>query len=157
MVDFAKILADESAPDSAKAVALLSRIADTLDALREDLKRRSERDLKAAGAIPANAPGKAPSGGGATLPNYGRRKGEPIVGCPLSDLEYYAAGCRRTLDDPSKSRWHGKERDTLAAIEAEIARQRGGSSGGGDSPPDFFGGGGPEDDIPFTAIDGRIP
>jgi hypothetical protein len=125
MIDFAKILADESAPDSAKVVALLTRIADTLDALREDLKRRSERDLKAAGAIPINAQGKASSGGGGTLPNYGRRKGEPIVGCPLSDLDYYANGCRRTLDDPSKSRWHAKERDTLAAIEAELARQRG--------------------------------
>jgi hypothetical protein len=47
----------------------------------------------------------------------------------MQDLEYYASGCRRTLDDPSKSRWHDKERQLLAAIEAEIARQ-GGAPGG---------------------------
>ena len=43
----------------------------------------------------------------------------------MSDLEYYAAGCRRSLDDPAKSRWHDTERVRLAAIEREIARQKG--------------------------------
>ncbi len=83
------------------------------------------------------------AGGGAVFPPYGRSKGMPVVGGSMQDLEYYANGCRRTLNDPSKSRWHEKERVLLAAIEAEIARQNGGgevSSGG-------YGGssGGPDD------------
>lgn len=71
------------------------------------------------------------SGGGLTLPNYGRRKGEAIEGSPLADLEFYANGCRRSLADPEKARWHEKEQALLTAIEAEIDRQ---SGGGG--PPD---------------------
>lgn len=72
------------------------------------------------------------------FPPYGRSKGAPIYGASMQDLEYYANGCRRTLNDPSKSRWHEKERVLLAAIEAEIARQRGeggGDGGGGEEPP----------------------
>jgi hypothetical protein len=64
------------------------------------------------------------------FPNYGRSKGAPIAGASMQDLEFYANGCRRSLNDPSKSRWHDKERALLAAIEAEIARQRGGEGGG---------------------------
>lgn len=67
----------------------------------------------------------APPGGGMLLPNYGRSKGQPVAGASEQDLEYYAAGCRRTLADPAKARWHDKERVLLAAIEAELARQRG--------------------------------
>ena len=84
----------------------------------------------------------ASTSGGATLPNYGRRKGEPIHGCPVADLEYYASGCRRSLDDAGKARWHDKERALLAAIEAEIARQ----SGGGSAPAP---GTDSLDDLPF--------
>jgi hypothetical protein len=54
----------------------------------------------------------------------------------MQDLEFYANGCRRTLADPAKARWHEKERQLLAAIEAEIARQR------GEAPPE------PEPDFP---------
>ena len=74
----------------------------------------------------------------------------------MQDLEYYANGARRSLNDPGKSRWHDRERQLLASIEAEIARQRGGDAGGGDEPPphgddDYSGGGGGDDDsgIPF--------
>jgi hypothetical protein len=84
------------------------------------------------------------SAGGAptTLPNYGRSKGAPIYGASMQDLEYYSNGCKRTLNDPSKERWHAKERQLLAALEAEIERQRsGGGAGGGSS-------GGPPDDVP---------
>ena len=88
---------------------------------------------------PAFGSGPPPSGGfgggggdGMVFPPYGRSKGAPISGASMGDLEFYANGCRRTLNDPAKSRWHDKERVLLAAIEAEIARQ-GGGGGGGDT------------------------
>jgi hypothetical protein len=106
------------------------------------------------------------SSGGMVFPPYGRSKGAPVAGASLQDLEYYASGCRRTLADQAKARWHDKERQLLAAIEAEIARQGGGSSGsegrasaprGGrsgdpmltyDEPPPFG-----DDDIPASGDD----
>jgi hypothetical protein len=98
-------------------------------------------------------------GGISVFPNYGRSKGGPIAGASMGDLEYYANGARRSLGDPSKSRWHDRERQLLAAIEAEIARQRGGDAGGGGGEPpphgddDYSGGGGgggnDDDSIPF--------
>lgn len=83
---------------------------------------------------------------GMVFPPYGRSKGAPIAGASIQDLEFYIGGCRRTLDDPAKSRWHEKERVLLAALEAELARQRGegGGEGGGESrrresgPPDDY-------------------
>jgi hypothetical protein len=78
----------------------------------------------AAGAA-ASRPPPAGGGDGMLLPNYGRSKGMPVVGASLQDLEFYANGSRRSLSDPSKARWHDKEKQLLAAIEAEIARQRG--------------------------------
>jgi len=93
---------------------------------------------------------------GMVFPPYGRSKGAPIAGASVQDLEYYISGSRRSLDDPSKARWHDKERVLLAAMEAELARQQGGgsSSGGGrdEPPPDDYDDGTPaysEDDIPF--------
>ena len=86
------------------------------------------------------------------FPPYGRSKGAPIAGASIQDLEFYINGSRRSLDDPSKARWHEKERVLLAAMEAELARQTGGGRGsfapdsGGffdDSPPHS------DDDIPF--------
>lgn len=73
---------------------------------------------------PAPAPRQASSSGGggvAVFPPYGRSKGMPIKGASQQDLEFYANGCRRTLADESKSRWHQKEREILAAIDEEIA------------------------------------
>ena len=89
---------------------------------------------------------------GMVFPPYGRSKGAPIVGASVKDLEFYMSGCRRTLDDPAKSRWHDKERVLLAAIEAELARQGADDGGGGsfralepeDGPPAYT-----DDDIPF--------
>lgn len=92
-------------------------------------------------------------GDGMVFPPYGRSKGAPIYGASMQDLEYYANGCRRTLNDPSKSRWHEKERVLLAAIEAEIARQSGGSGEGGEGGGGFGGGEEPpppgDEDAPF--------
>jgi hypothetical protein len=91
----------------------------------------------AAGERPSAARGSASrstaGGGGVTVfPNYGRSRGQPIAGASMQDLEFYANGARRTLNDPNKARFHDKERALLAAIEAEIARR---STGGDDGPP----------------------
>jgi hypothetical protein len=102
-----------------------------------------------------SAPREGPSGDrGLVFPPYGRSKGAPIAGASVQDLEYYISGSRRSLDDPSKARWHEKERVLLAAMEAELARQRGGGGGGGRAQE--FGGGYEDgvpphgdDDIPF--------
>jgi hypothetical protein len=110
----------------------------------------------AADPAKARAPRDAPASGaqGMVFPPYGRSKGAPIAGASIQDLEFYIGGSRRSLDDPAKSRWHDKERVLLAALEAELARQR---SDGGDedpgprsAPPDNYDGPGlSDDDIPF--------
>lgn len=107
-----------------------------------------------AAARASSAPARASGGGGdgMLLPNYGRSKGQPVYGASLQDLEFYANGARRSLADPSKSRWHDKERQLLASIEAEIARQQGGggeSSGGGEGPDDSHIPPPSDDDAPF--------
>ncbi len=79
--------------------------------------------------------GAGGGGGGEVFPNYGRSKGMPIRGASMGDLEFYANGSRRSLNDPAKSRFHDKERQLLAAIEAEIARQKGGGGGDNEPPP----------------------
>lgn len=127
----------------------------------------------AASAAPRRA-AAAPSGGGGggggdgmVLPNYGRSKGAPVVGASMQDLEFYANGARRSLNDPSKSRWHDKERQLLAAIEAEMARQQGGGGGGSEGYDNRGGGGGGgyggrggggyQDDVPPPGDDDNIP
>jgi hypothetical protein len=40
----------------------------------------------------------------------------------VEDLEYIAARARRTLADPSKSKWHSQERDLLNRVEHELQR-----------------------------------
>lgn len=87
--------------------------------------------------------------GGMVFPPYGRSKGMPIAGASMQDLEFYANGCRRTLADPGKARWHDKERTLLAAIEAEMARQQGGGGGGSDGPDDSHIPPPSDDDAPF--------
>lgn len=77
------------------------------------------------------------------FPNYGRSKGMPIAGATMQDLEFYANGSRRSLADPGKARFHDKERVLLAAIEGEIARQRGEDPPADDVPPPT------DDDAPF--------
>ena len=59
----------------------------------------------------------AESGGGVCFPNYGGAKGQPVAGAAPKDLDYYAAGARRSLGDPEKSRFHAKETALLAAID----------------------------------------
>lgn len=113
-----------------KSLDLLGRILAALEA-------RPAASPPPARAAPAN-------GGGMALPNYGRSKGAPVVGALLQDLEFYANGCRRSLGDSAKARWHDKEKELLAAIEAEIARQ-GGTTASGSNEPTPPG----DDDAPF--------
>lgn len=116
-----------------KSLALLERIATAL-----------EWTAKTARASPAAAPRAV--GGGAVFGAYGRNKGGAVSGASLEDLTYYGDGCRRTLGDPGKERFHAREQVLLAAIEAEVARQ-GGSvppHGDADAPPP-----GSNDEIPF--------
>jgi hypothetical protein len=116
-----------------------------------------EMSISAAADPAASRAARAPSGDqGMVFPPYGRSKGAPIAGASIQDLEFYIGGCRRTLDDPAKSRWHEKERVLLAALEAELARQQGGGGGGysassrDDGPPDYDDAPPPSDeDIPF--------
>lgn len=79
------------------------------------------------GSAEASAPRQARSSGGsgAVFPNYGRSKGAPVAGASMQDLEFYAKGAVRSLNDPSKTRWHEKERTLLDAINAEIIAQGG--------------------------------
>jgi hypothetical protein len=79
-----------------------------------------------------------PTGGGdapSVFPPYGRSKGAPIHGASIQDLEFYANGARRTLGDPSKARFHEKERILLGVIEAELSRQREEPTSDGGVPP----------------------
>lgn len=108
----------------------------------------------AADPTPTPARRAAPGSGaeGMVFPPYGRSKGAPIAGASIQDLEFYINGSRRSLDDPSKARWHEKERTLLAAMEAELARRTGGSAGAaGSAEVDDYGGAPPpsDDDIPF--------
>lgn len=100
--------------------------------------------IKATLASSAREPARA-SGSGPVFPPYGKSKGQPIAGASVQDLEYYASGCARTLNDPAKARWHDKERVLLSAINAELAKH--GRSNAAPEPDDF--GGPPVDDMPF--------
>ena len=108
------------------------------------------------------APSSGGGGGGMVFPPYGRSKGQPIAGASLQDLEFYIQGSRRSLDDPSKSRFHDKERVLLAAMEAELARQKGGGSaprggGGGSAPRGGSGSAGGDEAEDFGGFEGPSP
>jgi len=55
-----------------------------------------------------------------TLPGYGRAQGQPIASASVEDCRFYERGCLRTLDDPSKERWHAKEQLMLEALRARL-------------------------------------
>lgn len=116
--------------------------------------------MSGAPAPQARSGGRASGADGMVFPPYGRSKGAPIAGASVQDLEYYIQGSRRSLDDPSKARFHDKERVLLAAMEAELARQKGGAPAraGRPAPGPSDGDPGPEaydepppfdDDVPF--------
>jgi hypothetical protein len=101
------------------------------------------REAQAPGnARPAARPPQtsSPATTGLVFPPYGNAKGQPIAGATLGTLEFYAGGCRKTLENPAKAQWHDKERTLLAAIEAEMIRQG--------APPEEFQGQ-ESDDVSF--------
>jgi hypothetical protein len=126
-------------------------------AVREGDSFRLTLGELAIGTTPDSAPARRPAasssggGDGMVFPPYGRSKGAPIAGASVQDLEFYIGGSRRSLDDPSKSRWHEKERVLLAAMEAELSRQRGGGGGSGSAGDDYADEAPPhtDDDLPF--------
>jgi hypothetical protein len=117
-----------------------------------DLTIGSQAEAAPAYGRPSAPAPLGPGGLPTVFPNYGRSKAAPIRGASQQDLEYYANGARRSLDDPSKERFHDKERALLAAIDQELARQAGGGGSAGEVSP--FGGEEPpppgdDDNIPF--------
>lgn len=146
-------------PDGSKEavrVGTAVRSGDGFNLVLGELSIGPTPDAAAPAARRAAPPG---ADGGMVFPPYGRSKGQPVVGAAVSDLEFYMSGCQRTLNDPAKARWHDKERVLLAAIEAELARQRGDAGGQPDDddrsrrsvPPDddFDPPPHSDDDIPF--------
>ena len=110
-------------------IAAWQRLTETAEAWTKAKDDRQARNAlhavamaypKAFGATDTK-PAPRPVLDGAVFPNYGRSKGMPVAGASVQDLEFYANGCRRSLADESKARWHDKERQLLAAIEAELA------------------------------------
>lgn len=96
---------------------------------------------------PISSRGGAAGASGAVFPPFGRKKGQPIAGCDLENLEWYRAAVQRSVDDPSRAQWREKNQAVLDAIEAEIARQGGSVS----ERQESYGGGSSMDDsdIPF--------
>jgi hypothetical protein len=84
-----------------------------------------------AATIPPPAPRQAaraaPPSSGMTFPPFGNHKGEPIAGADMRTLQFYASAAQRSLDDPTKERFHNKERQLLAALNAEMARHGNGA------------------------------
>jgi ERF superfamily protein len=60
-----------------------------------------------------------------TFPPFGKGKGQPIAGAAVDELRWYEARMHESIADPEKARYQGKNKAMLAAIEAELARQRG--------------------------------
>jgi hypothetical protein len=51
---------------------------------------------------------------------FGRSKGKTLAECDTADLNWLAGAMRRSIDDPSKSRFIDQNRSDLAAIEHEL-------------------------------------
>lgn len=94
------------------------RLVVSFERIAKALEGRPATAAAPAAAVAAPKPnGDLPE----NFPNYGRSKGAPIAGATKDDLDYYAAGARKSLSNPEKARWHQNEANLLAAIEAEIA------------------------------------
>lgn len=81
--------------------------------------------------------GAAPVSGPSVFPNFGKAKGGPIAGADPETINVYLEAARRSLADPSKSKWHAKESALIGAYEAELKRQRDASGPVAGVPKDF--------------------
>lgn len=73
------------------------------------------------GAAKAETPRRPASGSlPTTLPGYGRTQGQPIATASVDDCRFYERGCLKSLDNPSKERWHAKEQLMLEALRARL-------------------------------------
>lgn len=83
-------------------------------------------DLSALRISPVEEPGRAPPYAPRSPPTPAPPPAPqpPSIGGTTEDLEYIAARARRTLADPSKSRWHEQEKMILAEVERELERHR---------------------------------
>ena len=115
---------------------------DTEEASPEVVPPTRAQAVPAPRAAPAPAPGGqraappvASSSRVTHFPAYGRAKGAPIAGATAKDLEFYAAGARKSLADPAKAKWHDHERALLEAIALEQRRQAGGTPAESNEPP----------------------
>jgi hypothetical protein len=148
-------------PDGSSESVRVGTAVRTGDGFRLSLGELSIGAVADAAPARRSAPPAQGGGDGLVFPPYGRSRGAPIAGASVQDLEFYISGSRRSLDDPSKSRWHDKERVLLAAMEAELARAKSGggapaggqanAGGGGRAFENDFGDAPPysDDDIPF--------
>jgi len=85
---------------------------------------QSLANLAPAGTFDTATRSAPASGGGAgVFPPFGQSKGEPIHGASEKTLRFYAGAALRSLSDPSKERFHDKERASLAAYVNELERQ----------------------------------
>lgn len=53
---------------------------------------------------------------------FGRAKDRPLRGANVADLEWYAGALRRSIDDPTKSRWRESNEAELAQVETELGQ-----------------------------------
>jgi hypothetical protein len=77
-------------------------------------------------AKPETAPGAGRTDAGPVFP-FGKVKGQPIAGAKAEDLEWFAKAMREAVAAPEKVKYKDQNAALLAAIEAELARQRSGT------------------------------
>lgn len=99
----------------------LARIASALERIANALEGGATRKASSPPQSATSSAGGPRSG--ATLPNYGRAKGQPIADASIDDLYWYGERCAQSIADPSKARWRDTETARLADINAELKRR----------------------------------
>ena len=61
---------------------------------------------------------------GEILAPFGRSKGQPITEISDSDLEWLANAVKKSVADPDKAKWKGKNETLLQALREEYKRRR---------------------------------
>lgn len=106
--------------------AIMAKLTEIVTAL-------SSRQSGASGGAPTS--GRPPAG----CYRFGRRRGEPLIGSPTADLEWYADALRRSLDDPGKAKYRADNEEHLAEVDRALGR----GNAPADAPPPS------DDDVPF--------